>query len=182
MDALTGVPLSRVLLFCLFSLCFGMLLAVLIEGVRAFLTALRLLPGGEISPPRPTSLCPLRVRKEKKEQKTEKKRKYSVRELVGCFVFDVVSFVMASVLYLIFLFAENGGAFRFYSMALAVCGFFLFRGVAVRFLARPLLYVLSWTFSVLGLFLRFLPWLFLFVFRRLSEKKEKQLDEKEQMV
>ena len=183
-SALTGAPLSFVLLFCFFSFLFGAFSAVFSEGCRAIFAALRLLPNGD-GAKRPFSAhCSFRVKKEQKEEETPCKRQSGItaRSVIGYFLYDLFFWISLSCLYMLFIYAVNRGVFRLYSFFFAVLGFFFFRKTASRFFARPLLLLLSWLFSLLGLFLRFFPWLLFIFFRRSIRKKRKKLDESQEMV
>ena len=84
---------------------------------------------------------------------------------------DLLFFVFGSAAYMVFLFAVHDGVFRVYSLALLCAGGFLLRGLAFRFGARPVCFLLDRVF---------LP--FRMLFRKCRRKKAKQLDETKQMV
>lgn len=180
--ALMGAPLSFVLLFCLFSFLFGVLLAAFSEGYRAVFAAFHLFPldGGVRTPL--SSLCPLHSgKKEAPASKKTRKRRLSL-SVIGCFLYDLSLWILLSSFYMIFLYAANNGIFRFYSLLFTVLGFFLLRSMASHLLFRPLLFLLSWLVSALGLLLRLPVWLSLRFFRFMARKKRKKLDEKCEMV
>ena len=155
------VTLPSLLLFCLFSFLFGVFCSLFLWMTRALCSALRVLP--------------YRERQEQKEKKT--KRRY----VFGYFFFDFFSCVFLAVFYLIFLYAANGGAFRLYSLLLAVLGGVFFYAPAER-IAYPVFFVSS---RIVSLLLRFFKFPFLAVVRLLQKKKRKApslLDETEKMV
>lgn len=181
--ALMGAPLSFVLLFSLFSFLFGVLLAVFSEGYRAVFSALHLfsLEGGVLRTPL-SSLCPLRNGKKKTPASKKSRKGRPSLSVIGCFLYDLSLWVLLASFYMIFLYAANNGIFRFYSLLFTVLGFFLLRKMASRLFFRPLLFLLSWLFSALGLLLRLPLWLSLRFFRFVARKKRKMLDEKCEMV
>ena len=180
--ALMGAPLSFVLLFCLFSFLFGVLLAAFSEGYRAAFAALHLFPldGGVRTPL--SSLCPLRNGKKKTPASKKTRTGRPSLSVIGCFLYDLSLWVLLASFYMIFLYAANNGIFRFYSLLFTVLGFFLLRDMASRLFFRPLLFLLSWLFSASGLLLRLPLWLSLRFFRFVTRKKRKMLDEKCEMV
>ncbi len=183
MGALMGTPLSLLLLFCLFSFLFGVFAVLYTEALRALFTASGLLPSKESRRHRISSLCRMRAQGKAKPPKAEaKKEKPSPLHVVGYLLYDLLFWLSLSVFYAVFLYEANGGIFRLYSLLLDLCGFLLFKGLAVRLFARPFFLVLSFALSFVGLFLRFPLWSFLAFFRRATRKKPKQLDENAEMV
>ena len=89
-----GAPLRHGLLFCLFSFLFGCAAAFFAELLRALFSSLGLLEG--------------------------KKKRISLRTVVGFFFYDVLLFSSLASLYMIFIYIANEGILRAYSLAVSI--------------------------------------------------------------
>ena len=162
---MSGASLAERLLFCLYSFLFGGVAASRACLLRSAMAALRLLPSPLVGSERMGNAFRI-----KKEKAVKGKRRF----FVGYFLYDALASVCFFSLYMLFLYAHNGGAFRLYSFLLSLLGLFLLKAPAFRLFSFPL--------SLVGALFRVLPWAMLRLFKSLFGKGRKKLDESGNMV
>lgn len=182
----TGTPIPSSLLFCLFSFLFGVGLSVLHAVLRGVLSAFFLLPpverrasAGDRHAKEPSSAPAEKSDDAAKGARDENKKKGTRRFVLGYLLLDLSFFLLATALYLLFLFLLHGGVLRIYSLLLLALGMLVSYPTARALVARPVFVLLSLPGRLLG-------WALSPFFRRIlrwkPRKKPKQLDETDKMV